>query len=377
MSLSTNGNERRAAPSLFTVASSPHISSGSMTSAIMRDVLIALLPGLAAGAWLFGARSLLVAGVTVASCVAAEYASRRVLARPQTVGDLSAAVTGLLLAMNLPPSIELWKAAVGGAFAIVVVKQIFGGIGQNFMNPALAARIVLLTSWGQSMTHWTEPSRYILLPRSGAGGAAAAAAAAASANAGAGAGADAAAFVAGSAGVDAVSAATPMALAKTLFKAGAAAQSEVGRTLPSYIDMFLGNVAGCIGETCAAALLIGCAYLLARKVITWHIPVTYVAVVAALTWAFGGGAGLFTGDPLYHVLGGSLLLGAIYMATDYSTSPMTRKGKLIMGAGCGALTACIRLFAGYPEGVSFAIVIMNVLVPLIDRYTKPKTFGTA
>jgi electron transport complex protein RnfD len=322
------------------------------TSTIMRDVIIALLPGLAVGAWLFGARVLLVAGVTVAACVVSEFATRRVMARAQTVGDLSAAVTGLLLAMNLPPSIELWKAVVGGAFAIIAVKQIFGGIGQNFMNPALAARIVLLTSWGKSMMQWTQPVRYLFAS-------------------------PAAADAVSAASVDAVSAATPMALAKSLFAAGSSAQAGLGQALPGYFDMFVGNVAGCIGETSAAVLIIGGIYLLARKVITWHVPTTFIATVALLTWAFGGTQGLFTGDPLYNVLGGGLMLGAIFMATDYSTSPITSKGKIIMGIGCGALTAVIRLFAGYPEGVSFAIVIMNVAVPLIDRYSATKVFGAS
>ena len=344
---------------LFTVAQSPHIYASARTGTIMRDVIIALMPGLAAGAWLFGARTLLVAGVAIAACVASEYAARRIMARPQTVGDLSSVVTGLLLAMSLPPSIELWKAAVGGAIAIIAVKQIFGGIGQNFMNPALAARIALLTSWGQSMTRWTEPARR-LFPAGAAAGAAA--------------GSAAAGYAAGAA-ADAVSGATPMAIAKALYKAGASAQAGLGQAAPGYLDMFLGNMAGCIGETCAAALVAGGIYLLARKVITWHIPATFIAATALLTWVFGGGRGLCTGDPLYHVLGGGLIIGAFFMATDYSTSPMTAKGKLIMGAGCGALTACIRLFAGYPEGVSFAIVIMNVIVPLIDRYTAPKPFG--
>jgi electron transport complex protein RnfD len=230
---------------------------------------------------------------------------------------------------------------VGGAFAIIAVKQIFGGIGQNFMNPALAARVVLLTSWGQSMTFWTAPGAYR----------------------------------AAAAGVDAVSAATPLALLKTAVRTGGALEQ-----LPGYLDLFTGGVAGCIGETSALAILIGGGYLLCRKVITWHTPVAFIGVTALLTWIFGGtggqaSGGLFSGDPLYHILAGGLFLGAFFMATDYSTSPMTKKGKLIMGAGCGVLTTVIRLYTASPEGVSFAIIIMNVVVPLIDRYTVPAVFG--
>jgi electron transport complex protein RnfD len=302
----------------------------------MLDVIIALMPATLAGAWFFGARVLLVAAATILASVCAEYVSRRAMKRESTVGDLSAVVTGLLLALNLPPSIEIWKAVVGGAIAIVLVKQIFGGIGQNFMNPALTARVMLLVSWGASMTRWSAPG-WAFSP---------------------------------AAGVDAVSSATPLALAKAYFQTGAAGG------LPQYASLFAGSVAGCIGETSAAALLVGGAYLIAKKVISWHIPLAYIATAALASWAFGGAGGkLFGGDPLYHVLSGGLLLGAIFMATDYSTSPMTKAGKLIMGVGCGLLTTVIRLYTGYPEGVSFSILIMNVLTPLIDKYTVPRPFG--
>jgi electron transport complex protein RnfD len=303
----------------------------------MLDVIIALLPATFAGAWFFGARALLVAAVTVCACVCAEYVSRRIMGRESAIGDLSAAVTGLLLALNLPPGIELWMAAVGGAAAIILIKQIFGGIGQNFMNPALSGRVIMLISWGASMTRWAAPGW---------------------------------AFAAAAGGVDAISSATPLALAKECFRTGA------GGALPGYADMLLGNVAGCIGETSAIAILIGGAYLLARKVITWHIPAAYIGTAAVMAWAFGGAGGApFGGDPLYHLLGGGLMLGAFFMATDYSTSPMTKTGKIIMGAGCGVLTVVIRLYTGYPEGVSFSILIMNVVTPLIDRYTVPRVFG--
>ena len=309
------------------VSSSPHFWSKISTSRVMLDVIIALIPATIAGAYFFGLRALLVCAVTILACVAAEYVCRRAMGRENTVMDLSAVVTGLLLALNLPPAIELWKAAVGGVLAIVIVKQLFGGIGQNFMNPALAARVMLLTSWGGSMTRWSEPLS------------------------------------------DAISGATPLALAKQQF------QGMSGIQLPSYADLFLGSIAGCIGETSALALIIGAVYLLVRKVISWEIPAFYIATTAIMTWMLGGVGGIFTGDPVFHVLSGGLLLGACFMATDYSTSPMTRKGKMIMGFGCGLLTVIIRLYTGSPEGVSFAIIIMNVIVPLIDRYTVPKVFG--
>jgi electron transport complex protein RnfD len=333
----------------YTVTASPHIASDITTGRVMRDVLIALIPAVLAGAWFFGARTLLVCAVTVAACVAAEFFSRKIMRRENTTGDLSAAVTGLLLALNLPPSIELWMAVVGGAAAIVIGKQIFGGIGQNFMNPALVGRVVMLTSWGASMTRWSPAVSGALFGAMPTGGGA----------------------------VDAVSAATPLALAKALFTGGGLTEglSQATLALPSYSALFLGGVAGCIGETSALAVLLGGLYLLCRRVITWHIPAAFLGSAALLTWAFGGRGTLFGGDPLYQILSGGLFLGAFFMATDYSTSPMTKKGKLIMGLGCGVLTAVIRLFTTSPEGVSYSILIMNVVVPLIDRYTIPTVFG--
>jgi len=364
----------------FLATSSPHIWGSVDTARVMRDVLIALAPATLAGAVFFGPRALLVCAVSVAACVLAEFLCRRVMKRPDSIGDLSAAVTGLLLALNMPPGIEPWKVAVGGAVAIVLVKQIFGGIGQNFMNPALAARVFLLMSWGASMTRWRAPNFASALAPSAQQASASAASGGGTGALGAGASAIAdaakaaaeslAAQAASGMGVDAVSAATPLAIAKEFFKNGDLIGPPAG-----YAQLFLGNVAGCIGETSAAALLLGAAYLLLRKVITWHIPAAYVATVALLMWAIGGRNGAFTGDALYHVLAGGLLLGAVFMATDYATSPMSSTGKLIMGVGCGALTVVIRLYAGYPEGVSFAILIMNVVVPLIDRFTVPVPFG--
>lgn len=304
------------------VSSSPHLKDSSTTRRIMLDVVIALIPAAAFGAYFFGARVLLVILTTVLSCVISEYIAAKALGKKSTIGDLSAVVTGLLLALNLPSTIPLWIAAVGGVVAIMIVKQIFGGIGQNFMNPAMAARVFILISWPMQMTSWVLPER-----------------------------------------PDAVTSATPL----SMLKLGES-------TLPGYKELFIGNIAGCIGETSVLALLIGAAYLFYRKVITAEIPLTFIGTVALFTWIFGGD-GLFKGDFLYHILSGGLVLAAFFMATDYSTSPMTFKGRIIMGVGCGIITSIIRLYTNYPEGVSFAILLMNIMVPLIDRYTIPRSFG--
>ncbi len=296
-------------------SSSPHIRGKENTRRIMLDVVIALLPAMAAGIWFFGIDALWVIVVTTGSCLAAEYITRKALKREQTVGDLSAVVTGVLLGLNLTPSIPLWIAAIGGAVAIVIVKQLFGGIGQNFMNPALGARVILVISWPVQMTRWVFPQ-----------------------------------------GVDGVSAATPLAVARE------------GGPLPSLFDMFTGNIGGCIGETSALALLIGAAYLVLRRVIKLDIPLMYIGTFALLTL-------IFQEDVLFHILAGGLLLGAFFMATDYSSTPMTKKGKLIFGFGCGVLSFVIRFYTGYPEGVSFSIILMNLVTPLIDGMTIPVSFG--
>ena len=296
------------------VSVSPHIRSKSTTRSIMLDVIIALMPALIAGCVVFGLRALLVTAVCVAVAVAAEFLFEKGCKKPVTVGDLSAIVTGLLLAYNLPVGIPLWQAAFGSVAAIIVVKQLFGGIGQNFANPAITARIVLLLAFSGSMTTWILP--------------------------------------------DGVTGATPLALI-----AG-------GNTaaLPGLWDMFLGLRGGCIGETSALAILLGGAYLLIRRVISWHTPVVFVATVFGLTAAFGA-------QPVYQLLSGGLLLGAFFMATDYSTTPSTAWGKVIFGLGCGILTAVIRVFGNYPEGVSFSILLMNILTPHISRLTRHKPFG--
>ena len=306
----------------YTLSSSPHVRSADTTGRIMLDVIIALLPAAVLGVVFFGWNALWVVLVSTAAAVATEAALQLLMKKKVTIMDGSAAVTGLLLALNLPPSVPLYIPVVGSVFAIAIVKQCFGGIGGNFLNPALAARAFLMLSWPTVMTSWTMPA-------------------------------------------DAVSTATPLAAIKV---AGAGVPSP-------YLDMFLGNVGGCIGETSALALLIGGLYLVARRVIDPSIPVVYIATVGLFTWV-AGPEGLFTGDGLYHMLAGGLMLGAIYMATDYTTSPMTVKGRIVFALGCGVVTCVIRLWGGYPEGVSYSILLMNLFVPLIDRAVKPRMFGS-
>ncbi len=307
------------------VSSSPHISAKTKTRNIMLDVIIALIPAVIASVVVFGPRSLVVIAATVAASVLSEYVCRKVMKRECTVGDYSAIVTGLLLALNLPSSIPIYIAVLGGVIAIVVVKQMFGGLGQNFVNPALASRIILMVSFPTAMTKWLVPMGWLKE---------------------------------GALNVDATTSATPLALI---------ANGEVD-SLPTYLDMFLGNRGGCLGETCALALILGGIYLVARKVISPIIPVVYIAVVAIFSAILGL-------DPLMAVLNGGLLIGAIFMATDYVTSPLTNKGKVIYAIGCGLLTVLIRTFASLPEGVSYSIVIMNILTPHIENLTTPKAFG--
>ena len=296
---------------------SPHIKCALTTQKVMLNVLIALLPAVIAGTLLFGLRALVLVVLCAAFCVIFELLFNIITKKPQTVSDLSAVVTGVLLGLNLPPSLPIYMAAIGCFAAIVVVKQFFGGIGQNFANPAITARIVLMLSFGRYMTTWTAPFSYS----------------------------------AGS--VDAVSAATPLADPEAI---------------PSYTDMFLGVRAGCIGETCIAALLVGGLYLIARGLIDPVTPIAFIGTVTLFAFLCGH-------DVPVQLMSGGLVIGAFFMATDYSTTPITRKGKLIFGIGCGIITSVIRFFGVYPEGVSFSILVMNILVPLIDRYTQPKPFG--
>ncbi|HIU01739.1 MAG TPA: RnfABCDGE type electron transport complex subunit D [Candidatus Onthocola gallistercoris] len=303
------------------VSSSPHLSGTVKTRNIMLDVIIALIPALIASVVYFGIRALIVVCVTVASCVIAEYICRKVMKRPVTIGDYSAIVTGILLAFNMPVGIPLWIAAIGGVVAIVVVKQMFGGLGHNFANPAITARIILMTSFPVRMTTWVAPYSYITL--------------------------------------DTTSTASPLALMESGNVAG----------LPTYMQMFLGERAGCLGETCILALIIGGIYLIIRKVIAPTIPVVFIGTVFILMAILGQ-------DPLMQILSGGLFLGAIFMATDYVTSPLTTKGKVIYAVGCGIITTLIRLFGSLPEGVSFSILLMNILTPHIENLTATKPFGT-
>ena len=304
------------------VSSSPHIKSGVTTRKIMLDVIIALVPAGIASIIIFGLRALLIIAVTVASCVLSEYVSRRVMKRKQTIGDLSAVVTGLLLAYNLPVTINPLIAAFGGVIAIVVVKQMFGGIGQNFVNPALTARIILMNSFSAPMSNWAKPF-YYLNPS------------------------------------DAITTASPLGMLK---------QGATVSQLPSYMNMFVGDCAGCLGETCALALILGGVYLVARKVISPVIPLCYLGTAALLSAVMGR-------NVLMDLLSGGIMLGSIFMATDYTTSPITVKGKVIFAIGCGVITMLIRNFGSLPEGVSYSIVVMNLLVPLIESATHPVAFG--
>ncbi len=299
------------------LSASPHIHSGKSTAAIMRDVLISLLPVTVAGTIIFGWRSLLVIAVCVLSCVLFEALYNRIVKKDQTVGDLSAAVTGLLLALTLPANIPIWQCVIGCAFAILLVKCLFGGIGCNLVNPAMTARVFMLISFG-SMAVQAMPVV-----------------------------------------VDTVSSATPLE------------EMAAGKTV-DIVSLLLGTTGGAIGETCAVALLIGFVYLLVRRIITWHIPVAYIGSVFVFSLLMEG---FDVMQALSLVLSGALLLGAIFMATDYVTSPATPWGKIVFGLGAGLITFLIRYFGVYPEGVSFAVLFMNILTPYIEKLTARKIFG--
>ena len=302
------------------VSPSPHIRDNATTSTIMRDVLIGLAPAMIAAVVIFGFRALLMTAVCVAACIIFEYGTERILGRENTISDLSAEVTGVNLSFNLPVQLPLWMAVVGCFFAIVIVKQLFGGIGNNFANPAIAARIFLLLSFSQPMTTWLQ--------------------------------------VEGGRAVQGVYGATPLAL----ISAGDTAN------LPSVMEMLLGTRGGCMGETCAIALILGGVYMIWKKVITPTIPLAFIGGVFVLSLLFGV-------NPVYELLGGGLMLGAFFMATDYTTSPITEKGKIIFGLGCALITMVIRVFGSYPEGVSYSILLMNIITPHINRMVRNKAFG--
>ena len=315
----------------LTVSASPHVRSSETTTGIMLDVIISLVPALIMSVVYFGTRALALAAVTIGSAVLAEYIARKVMKREGTLGDLSAVVTGLILALNLPSTLPLWIGAIGSVVAIVVVKQMFGGIGQNFVNPAMTARIILMVSFPTAMAKWVAP------------------------------------FTNGWA-ADAVTTATPMA---SLAAAKGGDLSLAGE-LPSLTQMLIGYHGGSMGEVCSLALLAGALYLLLRRVISPAIPFSFIGTVAVCMLLAGKGNLQFVA---YELLGGGLLLGAFFMATDYTTSPLNLKGRIVFGIGCGLITSVIRIFGSLPEGVSFSIILMNILVPHIERLTTSKPFG--
>ncbi len=353
------------------VTTSPHLKDSMTTSKIMWSVTASLVPAGIWGVYVFGMYSLYVLLASILSAVATEYVIVKLLGKPSTLWDGSAFLTGLLVGYNMPPSIPLYIPVVASVFAIAVVKHTFGGLGHNWMNPALAGRVFVMFSWTGPMTTW-------LVPRTR--------------------------------GVtDAVTGASPLGFIKTgllTFKGHVSGPMEFmkvngypfthsdivvtswlnqhifslwGGKMPNgYVDLFLGNIPGCIGEVSALLLLLGAIYLFAKKIITWEVPVAYLGSFALFVWVLGGlryGAGLFHGDVVFHIFAGGIILGAFFMATDMVTSPLTRKGMIIFGIGAGFFTYLIRFFGAFPEGVSLSIILMNILVPLLNRLIKPKRFG--
>lgn len=299
------------------VSAAPHVHAKDSTATLMLDVIAALMPCVVAGIWLFGYRAAIVIAVSVAACVLTELVCQKIAKKPIRINDLSAVVTGIILALNLPSTAPWWMILIGAIIAIGLVKQLFGGIGDNFLNPALTARAVLLASWPARMTATNTASAYPLP-------------------------------------FDTVTSATVLTPETTLNT--------------TMVDMLVGRIPGTIGEVCKVAILLGLVYLLIRRTITWHIPVVMVGTFMLSAWAFGL-------DPIHAVLSGGILFGAVFMATDYVTSPMTKWGQVIYAAGAGLIVALIRAFGSYPEGVTYAILFMNVVTPLIDRAVKPRIYG--
>ncbi|MBP3494069.1 MAG: RnfABCDGE type electron transport complex subunit D [Oscillospiraceae bacterium] len=313
-------------------SSSPHIRSNEDTRSIMLDVIIAMLPALGMSIYVFGIQALVLTLISVASCLFWEWGYRKLMKKSSSIGDLSAVVTGMLLAFVCPVSLPWWAIVIGAFFSIVVVKQLYGGIGCNFLNPALAGRAILVASYASFMTQWVTPAEKLPIFGSAA---------------------------------DVTTGSTPLALMK----------DGAFNELPTIREMFLGTIGGSLGEVSALALLLGGIYLIIRKVISWQIPVAYIATVAVVS-LISAPANIGAVDyMLYSVLGGGLMLGAIFMATDYATSPVTKPGQLIFGIGCGLLTVFIRRFGSYPEGVCYSILIMNCCTWLLDKYIKPTIYG--
>jgi electron transport complex protein RnfD len=304
------------------VSSSPHIRSNDTVSNIMRDVVIALLPATLYGIYIFGLNAALLVIAAIVSAVATEAGIQKLKKERVTVNDYSAVVTGLLVALNIPSTAPIWLPIIGSMFAIAIVKQVFGGLGHNFMNPALGARAMLMASWPVEMTNWVKP------------------------------------------GADAISHPTPLGIIG----------ESLDVQLPSMADVFIGNVGGCIGETSAALLIAGGIYLMFRKVISYRIPAYYIGTVFVMTFLLNG-FDLYMA--VYSLFIGGLMLGAFFMATDYASSPINPKGQIVFAIGCGVLATIIRIYGGYPEGVSYSILLMNVAAPLIERYTQPRVFGGA
>lgn len=323
------------------VSVSPHVKSGESVSRIMWTVNLSLMPALLGAVYYFGWRALYVTALCVVAAMFSEWLVNRMTDKPGTLGDGSAFLTGLLLGLNLPPGSPVYIPLIGSFVAIAITKMLFGGLGFNVFNPALVGRAFVLITWPKAMTTWTAPA-------------------------------------AGFAMVDAETAATPLGVLK---------EEGLGRLLEEfgtrgelYRSLFTGNVAGSLGETSVLLLLIGAGVLIYKRYITLHIPLSYMATVAVLAWVFGGknpegGFAIFAGDPVLHVLSGGLILGAFFMATDYVTVPSVKRGQIIFGVGCGAITMLIRLLGGFPEGVMFAILLMNCFTPLIDRSLKTRAFG--
>lgn len=314
-----NPNTGSLEDDMLIVSSSPHLRSDGSTKKIMLDVIIALVPAMIGAVYFFGLNALKLILISVAASMVSEYVIQKIFKKEVTITDFSAIVTGILIAFNIPANSPWWLPVVAAVFGIIVVKQFFGGIGQNFMNPALAARAFLVASWPGIMSEYTLP------------------------------------------GADAVTGATPLAILES---------GKIAR-LPSMMDMFVGNIGGSIGETSALLLLIGGIYLIIRGVINWKTPVVYIATTAIMLFLLG----VDTAELPYHLLGGGLFLGAFYMITDYSSTPVTPWGQIIVGVGAGILTAIIRIKGGFPEGVSYSILLMNLITPIIERFTAPRIFG--
>ncbi len=319
---------------MYKISTTPHINSKQTTQKIMRDVIVALSPAIFAALVIFGYRALIVLITSITSCVFFEYVIGKKLKLGNTTNDLSAVITGILLALNLPATMPIWMIIIGSFMAIGVAKMAFGGIGKNIFNPALVGRVFLFISFPVQMTYWIKPHSFDFF------------------------------------NIDAGTAATPLKTMKNL---------DIGESLSSltsYWDLFIGNIGGSMGETSALAILIGFVWLLKQHIIRWHIPVYFVGSFAICMMITHWITGNSQYDVLAHILSGGLMLGAVFMATDYTTSPMTKKGKIVFAVGCGVLTYIIRVFGSYPEGVSFAILIMNAWVPLIDKYCPQYVYGT-